>query len=75
MKLFSIKSECLPSVVQLGEGLLGGDWYLKPFLMTAHAFVFTLEGNAIFYLDNEKMSVRQGESLFIKKGTILSSQP
>lgn len=75
MKLFYIKSECQPAVVQLGEGLLGGDWYLKPFLMTQHAFVFMQEGDAVFYLDGEKTNACQGQALFIKKGTILSSQP
>ncbi|MBN1863394.1 MAG: helix-turn-helix domain-containing protein [Victivallales bacterium] len=44
-------------------------------MMTQHAFVFILESEAIFYLDGEKTSVRQGQSLFIRKDTILSSQP
>ncbi|MFZ2657205.1 MAG: AraC family transcriptional regulator [Victivallales bacterium] len=70
-----MKSECQPAVVQLGEELLGGDWYLKTFLMTRHAFVFMQEGSATFYLDGEKTDVSKGQSLFIKKGTILSSQP
>jgi len=75
MNIFSLKYESSPAVVQLGEGLLGGDWYLKPFLMTQHAFVFMQGGDAVFYLDGEKINIGQGQSLFIKKGTILSSQP